>query len=486
MNTLDRKLFVNYFYNILYQVVTILVPLITVPYTTRVIGDVGLGVNAFSASIVQWFTIFGIMGINTYGIRTIGTVRDDRKVLSKTFFEIFLMQIVNLLVMFVFYMIFISIYSTDYKVVYMIQGITLFVTMFDITWFFLGVEEFKIASLRNILIKITGIILIFTFVKTKDDLLIFILINVLTALIGQFIMFIQLPKFIDKVKISLNGAYHNHFKQNLILFVPQIASSIYNVLDQTLVGVLAVDWESQSAFYQQTIRFVKMFLYFITSIGSVMLPRIANIHKKGDKEMINTYISATFRLALYLAIPMMFGMMSVAPFFIPWFMAKEFSVVGTLIMITSPIILFISISNVFGIQYLLPTGMMSKYSGSIVIGAIVNFIMNVILIPIYGALGACIAIVSAEFAVVFTQWMFVRKSLVLKVKIRSILIYFSAGIIMALSVFYIGYMRGPGILTNLIQVVFGVIVYMGFITLSKEEFHMLIFSKIKALLVRAH
>ena len=93
---------------------------------------------------------------------------------------------------------------------------------------------------------------------------------------------------------------------------------------------------------------------------------------------------------------------------------------------------------------------------------------------------------SAEFAVVFTQWMFVRKSLVLKVKIRSILIYFSAGIIMALSVFYIGYLRGPGILTNLIQVVFGVIVYMGFITLTKEEFHMLIFSKIKALLVRAH
>ena len=129
---MDRKLFVNYFYNILYQVVTILVPLITVPYTTRVIGDIGLGVNAFSASIVQWFTIFGIMGINTYGIRTIGTVRDDRKVLSKTFFEIFLMQIVNLLVMFVFYMIFISIYSTDYKVVYLIQGITLFATMFEI------------------------------------------------------------------------------------------------------------------------------------------------------------------------------------------------------------------------------------------------------------------------------------------------------------------------------------------------------------------
>ena len=219
MSTLDRKLFVNYFYNILYQVVTILVPLITVPYTTRVIGDVGLGVNAFSASIVQWFTIFGIMGISKYGIRTIGAIRDDRKELSNTFFEIFFIQLVNLFIMFIFYMIFITVYTTDYKTIYMIQGITLFVTMFDITWFFLGIEEFKIASLRNILIKITGIILIFTFVKSKDDLIIFILINVLTALFGQFIMFIQLPKFIDKVKISISSAYHNHFKQNLILFI---------------------------------------------------------------------------------------------------------------------------------------------------------------------------------------------------------------------------------------------------------------------------
>lgn len=482
---MDRKLFVNYFYNILYQVVTILVPLITVPYTTRVIGDVGLGINAFSASIVQWFTIFGIMGINNYGIRTIGALRDDRKVLSKTFFDIFTMQVMNLFIMLVFYIIFVNIYPFEYKIIYLLQGITLFVTMFDITWFFLGIEEFRIAALRNILIKIVGIVLIFTLVKSIDDLLIFVLINVMTALIGQIIMFMQLPKYIDKSKISIKDAYHEHFKPNLVLFVPQIASSVYNVLDQTLVGLLAVDWEAQSAFYQQTIRFVKMFLYFITSIGSVMLPRIANIHKKGDNEMINTYISITFRLGLYLAIPMMFGMMGVAPYFIPWFMAKEFSIVGLLIMITSPIILFISISNVFGIQYLLPTGMMKKYSASIVIGAIINLILNIILIPLFGALGACIAIVIAEFTVMFVQWLFVKTSLNLNVRIRNFALYFIGGIIMLVVVSLIGYYNGPGIITNVIQITSGVIVYMGFITLTKDEFHMLMISKIKTLLVRS-
>ncbi|MEA5027128.1 MAG: oligosaccharide flippase family protein [Erysipelotrichaceae bacterium] len=483
---MDRKLFVNYFYNILYQVVTILVPLITVPYTTRVIGDTGLGINAFSASVVQWFTIFGIMGINNYGIRTIGSIRDDRTELSKAFLEIFCMQVFNLLIMFIFYSIFIYIYPFEYKTIYFIQGITLFSTMFDITWFFLGIEEFKISSLRNILIKLVGVILIFSFVKNKDDLVLFVTINVLTALFGQAIMFTQLKRYINYEKITIKEAYQHHFKSNMILFVPQIATSVYNVLDQTLVGVLAVDWEAQSAFYQQTIRFVKMFMYFITSIGSVMLPRIANIHKKGDKAKIFSYVSITFKMALYLAVPMMFGMMSLAPFFIPWFMAEEFSIVGTLISITSPIILFISISNVFGIQYLLPTGMMSKYSGSVVLGAIVNLIGNLFLIPRFGALGACISIVMAEFSVTAIQWFFVKDSLILDVNRRSVLLYFTSGLIMAFVVYVIGSLRGAGIITNLIQITVGVIVYTGLITLAKDEFHMAIITKIRSLILRSN
>ena len=481
---MDRKLFVNYFYNILYQVVTILVPLITVPYTTRIIGDTGLGINAFSSSVVQWFTIFGIMGINNYGIRTIGTIRDNKDDLSRAFHEIFCMQVINLVIMFVFYIAFIYIYPFEYKLIYFIQAITLFSTMFDITWFFLGIEEFKIASLRNIIIKIVGIILIFSFVKSKDDLVLFVVINVVTALFGQSIMFSQLGKYIHPVKISIKSAYQNHFKPNLVLFVPQIATSVYNVLDQTLVGVLAVDWETQSAFYQQTIRFVKMFMYFITSIGSVMLPRIANIHKKGDNQKIMSYISITFKIALYLAIPMMFGMMSLAPYFIPWFLAEDFNSVGTLIAITSPIILFISISNVFGTQYLLPTGQMSKYSGSVVLGAVVNLCCNLMLIPSFGALGACISIVFAELSVTTIQWFFVRKSLVLDVKKNSILLYFVSGGTMALVVYFIGFYLGAGIVTNIIQIIVGVVIYIGLISLAKDEFHLTVVAKIKSLILR--
>ena len=467
---LDRKLIKNYIYNILYQVVTVLAPLITIPYITRVLGDTMLGVNAFTASFVQWFVIFGIMGINNYGIKTIGTVRDDRKKLSETFFGIFLMQMTNLAVVLIIYLLYISLGSRPYKLIYFIQGLTIVSTMFDISWFYLGIEDFKINSIRNILIKIIGILLIYLFVKSTDDLPVFVLINGSVAVFGQLIMFLQLPRYIDRVKVSLKQAYQDHFKDNLVLFIPQIATSVYNILDQTLVGMLAIDWEEQSAYYQQAIRFVRMFLYFITSIGSVLMPRIANVYSKGED--VSGYLNTTMRLALYLAIPIMFGTASVAPSLIPWFLDSSFSIVSTLIMVACPIILLVSLSNVYGIQYLLPTGRMKEYSTSVVIGALVNLFSNILLIPRMGALGACIAIVLAESSVTLTQMIFIRNKLQFDISARTVILYFADGICMAGIVMLIGRWMGPRLLTNLVQVGCGALFYLGLLTVFKEEFHM--------------
>ncbi len=474
---MDKKLFVNYFYNILYQVVTVLAPIITVPYTTKVLGA-QLGVNAFTATFVQWFIIFGIMGINNYGIKTIGTVQDDRKLLSKTFHEIFLMQRCNLLLVLVVYLVSIAVSSFDYKLIYFIQGLTILSTMFDISWFYLGIEDFKVNSLRNILVKIIGVALIFLIVKSEADLWKFVLINGLTAIFGQMIMLVQLGKYVDPCKVSLKEAYQDHFKDNLILFVPQIATSIYTVLDQTLVGVLAEDWEAQSAFYQQATRIVRMFLYFITSIGSVIMPRIANVYSKGDNEKVASYLSVTLKLALYLAIPMMFGTASVAPSLVPWFMAPEFGIVGTLIPITTPIILLISLSNVFGVQFLLPTGRMKEFSTSVVLGAVMNLISNVILIPRFGALGACIALVIAEGSVTLYQFIVMRGKLQFNIQKRSIILYFTDAIGMSLIVLLIGRLMGPSLKTNILQVLAGGIFYMAVLTAFREEFHMSVLQKV--------
>jgi len=450
-------------------------PLITVPYTTRVLGADLLGTNAHTASIAQWFVIFGIMGINMYGNREIARVRDDKNELSKTFFEIYLMQFINLIIVGVIFLLFVWVTDFSFNNILLIQGITLISVMFDITWFFYGVEDFKKASIRNMVIKVLGVSLIFILVKGHDDFITFILINTLTAILGQVIMWVQLRQYINFTKVSLKGAY-KHFKPNIDLFIPQVAISVYVVLDITMIGFLSTD--ADVAFYQNSQRIVKMFLVFVTSIGAVMLPRIANTFHKGDVEQVNKYISTTMKLALYLSIPMMFGMMAVGPYFVNWFLAPEFSVVGPLIMITAPIMLFISISNVFGIQYMVPTGMSKEYSRSVIIGAVTNLILNTILIPFFGAFGAAIGSLGAELMVTLVQYYYIRSKIKLNINFASLFKFFFSGVVMLFAVRYIGDTLGDNAISNIAQAAIGATIYLSMITLMKEEFHFKIIQKV--------
>jgi len=476
---MEKKLVSNYLYSTIYQLFLVLIPIITVPYTTRVLGSTPLGINTLSASIVQWFVIFGIMGINMYGNREIARVRDNKEKLSKTFFEIYLMQFINLCVMVVLYFIFLKFfkhhYFIEYRLIFFIQAITLISIMFDITWFFYGVEDFKKASIRNFIIKIINVLCIFTFIKGPEDLWLFVTVNTLSAVFGQAIMWVQLKQYIKFTKVSIKDAY-KHFKPNMSLFVPQIAISVYVVLDQTMTGFLSN--ADNLAFYQQSQRFVKMFLLFVTSIGSVMLPRISNTFAKGENDKAMKYLSGTFKLALYLSIPMMFGMMAVAPNFISWYLAEAFAPVGPLISITAPIIVLISISNVFGVQYMIPAGMSKQYSKSVIFGAITNLIMNAILIPMFGAYGAAIGSIGAELVVTVTQWLSVRNNLELNVKFKSVMIYVFSGILMFVAVYLIGYFQSANFIVNIEQVLAGAIIYMGMLTITRDEFHISIIKKI--------
>jgi len=176
---------------------------------------------------------------------------------------------------------------------------------------------------------------------------------------------------------------------------------------------------------------------------------------------------------------MMFGMIGVGPFFINWFLAPEFYIVGYLIAMISPIIIFISLSNVFGIQYMVPTNMLKQYSMSVIYGAITNFILNLVLIPIYGAIGSAISVMIAELVVTVSQYFYVRKNFKTDLQLRSILTYFIAGLIMCVSVYFIGIQLGSKLSTNLIQALVGAIIYLTLITASKEPFHLNLLNKLK-------
>lgn len=464
---MDRKLFTNYIYNILYQLVKVVMPIIIVPYTMGHLGETTLGISDFASNIASWFILFGTLGANVYGNRQIARVRDNEEDRSRTFFEIITMQIINMSIALFLYVAYTYFFVKENQIIYVLHCLTIISSAFEITWFYYGVEDFKTVSIRNIIIKIVGVGLIMLFVKSPADLWLYVVINSGTDLLGQVIMYAKLREYIHFVRFNVFKGYMKHIGATFTLFVPTIAISVYTLLDQTMLGFLTDD-TANVALYKAAQGFVKMFLYFITSIGSVMMPRIANRYEKSNNsDEVNRYLNTTFHLAIFLAIPMMMAMIVVSPYFIPWYLPEQLTIIP-LIQYSSPIVLFISISNVFGMQYLVPTGHNKEYTTSVIAGAVINCIVNLILIPKYAGVGAAIGSVCAEFVVMFVQFLFVRDKIEIHA-FKSFLLYVIASIAMSVAVVMIGNIMGPSFLCNVVQALVGTCIYGLILLVTREQ-----------------
>ncbi len=481
---MDSKIIKNYIYNILYQLVRIILPMVLVPYTYAHITPSVLGISSFASNIMSWFILFGTLGVNTYGNREIAKVRDDKSKLNTAFFEIFYMQVTNMLIAMVAYYIFCFCTVKENMYVYLLTGITMIASMCDITWLFYGLEDFKKASVRNTVVKIIGVSLIFLLCKSPKDLWIYILINAGSEMFGQIIMFLQLKQYITFEKVSIVQAYKHHFKATFQLFVPTIAISVYTMLDQTMLGYLYN--AEHLEFYKTSMNFVKMFLYFITSIGSVMLPRVTNVYYNDEKgqEKAQNLVNTTMKIACLLAFPMCFGMIAVAPNLMSWYLPTA-PIIASLVCAGAPIVIAISMSNVTGIQYMVPTGMYKRYSASVVAGAVINFCLNLISIPKIGAYGAVISSVIAETSVTLIQYFSIRKKVSIKFNSKSYYVYLIGSLLMLAIVYFEGKVLPINVLGTLIQVGTGVIIYILVLIISKEDITMKVFNKLKERKVNA-
>lgn len=468
---MDKSLIKNYIFNIAYQLVKIVMPLITVPFLYSMIGADTLGISDFASNIAGWFILFGVLGVNTYGSREIAKVRDNKENLTKSFWEIFVMQLLNMTVATILYFVYIRFTVKENLIIYYLTLFTLLASALDITWFFYGVEDFKKASIRNIVVKLLGVSLIFIFIRKPEDLWLYVIFNSCSELFGQAIMFVQLKQYIGYQNVNIKEAYTNHFKATFTLFIPTVAISIYTILDQTMIGYLY--GTTHLNYYKTSMAIVKMFMYFITSIGSIMLPRVTNVYynQEGGKEKAAEYVSLTMKIAMFLAIPLCFGMMSVAKEFISWYLPTT-PIIGDLIVIGCPVIIFISMSNVTGIQYMVPTGMHKEFSASVIVGSIINFIINLIVIRKYGAYGAIVASVIAEGTVTLVQYILIKRRANICFKSMSYIKYLIAAGLMYVVVVLITPQLSfitSGFVRNIIEAICGAMVYFVVLAVTKEE-----------------
>lgn len=419
----------NIIYNIVYQILVFILPLITIPYVSRVIGASGIGQYSYTYSIVYYFMIFAMLGLNNYGNRTIAKTRDNIEIMSKKFKEIYLLQIITTTIMIILYIIYIFLFCKNYKMLASIQIIYLLSCLFDINWFFFGIEKFKITVTRNTIIKIISLILIFLFVKSATDVWKYTLILSGGALLSQILLWPFVHKYTIKVKIDIKEI-KKHFKPCVKLFLPVIAVTIYKVMDKTMIGMFTS--MAEVGFYENAEKIINVPNAIVAALGTVMLPRMSNVYSKKNDKAAQVIIDKSISLIMFLSFAMVAGIIVISKDFTTVFFGEAFNKTGSIIILLSITILFLSWGNVIRTQYLIPKEKDKEYIISAFLGAIINLIMNIIFIPKHGAIGACFGTIAAEFGVMFYQTNAIKKELPIIKYIKDIIPFFIKASIMLL------------------------------------------------------
>lgn len=473
---MDKKVIKNYLYNLGYQVLIILLPLVTTPYVSRVLGAKGIGTYGYTNSITQYFILFGCIGLNLYGQREIAYYQNDIQKRSKVFFELLLLRIITVSISIILYY-FSFCQNPTYGYIFSIQIIDVVASMFDISWLYQGMEDFKKIVLRNTLVKICGLIIIFMFVKSPADLPIYVLSYSATLLLGNLSMWMYLPKFVKKVSLKYLNI-QKHLKPTIVLFLPQIATSIYTMLDKTMIGALTNN-TAEVGYYEQSQKIIRMAMTIATSLGTVMLPRVANLFKEGKLDEVKESMYTSFQFISFLTFPLCFGLIGISKGFVPWFFGEGYGKVVYNLMVISPIIIIIGYSNVIGTQFLLPTGRQKEYTLSVCTGTVVNLCCNFLLIPMLLSYGAAIATVIAELSVTLVQVIATRRTFSYKHIFKLVYKYIVAAFLMLVVLLFLSNIMSVGILYTVIQMTVGCFVYFIVLIVLKDSSVYTVLKKIK-------
>ena len=451
MNSSVKK---NFLYNAFYQVLVLILPLITAPYISRVMGAERIGIYSYSYSVASYFGLFILLGLNNYGNRTIAGVKDNKEKLSRTFCSIYAMQLMMATLLITLYFGYVIFMAKD-KTMAWIQMIYLVSVIFDINWFFFGMEMFKMTVTRNTIVKIINLICIFTFVKTANDIYIYGLIMVVGTLVSQLMLWPFVPRYVSFVRVSFDEI-REHITPNLTLFVPVIAISIYTIMDKVMLGMMSS--MDEVGYYESSNKLTSIPAMAITSLGTVMLPRMSNLIANGRHKEARMYIQKSLIVSALLSSSMAFGLSAVASNFVPFFYGKGFEECISIISILVLSSIFISWANVIRTQYLIPNKKDSIYIVSVFLGAFVNVVVNLLLIPRFQAMGAAIGTFLAEAAVCIYQTYKVRSEIRVKRYLLQSLPLLISGIVMYMVVVNIPFFYS-NLATLAIKVVVGGMIY---------------------------
>lgn len=458
----------NFIYNLIYQLISIIVPLILIPYVSRTLGVESVGLYSYAESIVSYFVLFAGLGSVTYAQREISATLDNKIDSSRLFWEIFIIRLfTSCISLFSYYLIIIRIYQNN--LLYLILCLNIVSVIFDISWFYNGKEEFCFFSLICSIGKIVSAIFVFLFVKDFNDVSIYIFIMSGSLVFTNLFSWLFLPKHICKTT-KINP--FKHIKNILILFIPNIAVQVYSVLDKSMIGWFSID-TVENGYYEYAEKIVRICVTVITALSTVLISRVSKNFAEKDDVSLYKVMRNAISYVWFISLPMMFGLFAIADYLIPIYLGNSFKKSIMLVRILSPIIVFVGMASIIGVAFLISIKKQNVNVIAVVFAAIINACINLILIPKLYSVGAAIGTVCAEFIGVFIQcfYVFKKKYLSCREFFKRAWKYAVSSIIMFVAIILLKLVLTEiNIINLLILVLFGVVIYSLSIILLKDEF----------------
>ena len=456
MEKKENSIKTSYLFSLAFQVFSMIVPLITTPYVSRILGPDGVGAYSFTNSNVTYFTLIGVLGLGTYGQLEVAKVKNSVEKRSKLFFEIMTIRGFTHIVAISLYSILI-IFSEKYRIMYLIQASLLVASVFDITWFFQGIEEFKRVAIRNIVIKAASVGLIFLFVKSKNDLYLYTIILSASVLLSSLCFYPYLKKYIikggkDKKELK------KHIKGTCVFFIPTIASIIMTSLDKTMIGLITGS-EEENGYYAQAYKIESLCFTIFSSLNVVMRSRMAFLYNSNMGKEVKELLSKSVQFVVFLAFPLCFGLISITNNFVPWFFGDGYDKVKVILPIFSFWLIFKAQSNCLLEQHVMVSGRQKEFNQIIWVGTLCNVLLNSVLICFIDSIGAAIASVISECVIFILALRACRKVVTFSEMIEVAWKYVVASATMAVVVFFVGELFEASVMSTVIQICVGFVSY---------------------------
>ena len=401
-----KQLKLNILYNGLYQVLNLIVPLITAPYISRTLGAEPLGTYDYVLANTGYFLMLQGLGFGLYGSIRVAAVRDDPEALNQVFWKVFLAKLLLCAATVISFLIFIPFQKSSYRSLYLIFLLSILAGGIDLSWFLTGLEQFKITLSRNAAVRVASCVLIFLLVRSKNDLGMYAVIMQGAALVGNLCLLpgvrphIGAPRFKGKELFVCMA-------ESMVYFVPGIINTIFASVDRTMLG--SMSRIEEVAYYEQAVKIVNLCSTLISSVSAVILPRMTYLfHNEKDPHVVQALFYRSMNGIFAVTAAVSFGAAAIADLFIPAFFGEEFTASAPLLKILSINIFTIAVSNFCGQQGLIARGRQREYNISITVSAALNVGLNALVVRRFGAVGVSATSAFAGIVGLFVILFFMR------------------------------------------------------------------------------